>query len=60
MGVNEMEHVAGAVASAVIRNRDLKNVDAAAEVYFECLEALMAKKKLRDEAENRRILSESP
>ena len=59
MGANEMEHVAGAVAAAVIRNKGLKNAEAAAETYFECLDALIAIRRLKNEEENRQFLSSS-
>ena len=59
MGPTEMDQLAGVIAAAVIRNKGLKNAKAAAEVYFECLDALIAIRRLKNEEENRQFLSSS-
>ena len=57
MGPNDMEELAAVIAAAVIRNKDLKDAEAAATVYFECLDAMIAKRRLKNEEENRQFLS---
>lgn len=59
MGPNELEEFAAILAAAVIRNKGLKNGEAAAQTYFECLDALIAERRLKNEEENRQFLSSS-
>jgi hypothetical protein len=56
MGIGEIESAACAIAAAVIRNRNLTDAEAAAQMYFECLDVLKAMQKERNAEENRRIL----
>ena len=45
MAIKDIEYVTATLAAAVIRNRDLKSTEAAAEIYFDCLYALKAEDK---------------